>query len=692
MMSILDAFRVAPSLRIVRRGAAGALPLVALLVLPGLGSAELADRRGGGALTTPAEAEVLAGYALEFKNHDVTLSQPFFEGRAPGTRGNVLAAEYLEFNFRKIGLKPAFATKDKASDGTEVVTKSATYRQPFRQGTTLKVVSEKVSYEAGGRTIKLQPGVDFNTLGYSGDAEAAGPLVFCGYGIPSGEKDYTSFPDDADGKKADLTGKIAVVLRFEPMDENGESKWAGQAWSFAAAVEPKVIAAADRGAAGVILVCAPGAADERTKKLETVESLRPNREARKVPVVMMSIDAMDALVKAADAQHRSLMDLRKIVDEKGEIIDLPGATLTLTTDVNRDPVMTDNVGAVLAGSGDLADQYVVLGAHYDHVGYGLFGSREGAKGQLHPGADDNASGTSALLVVADRLAKEYAKMPADQPRRSILFLGFSAEESGLNGSRFYVRNPSVPKDKMYIMLNMDMVGRMKDDQVEISGVGTGEGLADFVKPYFDSSGLKIASKPGGGGPSDHASFNAAQIPVMFFFTGLHNEYHTPADVSSLINNEGAARVIDLAKRMTMDLARRSEPMPYTGENLASMTPHQAGDLVQPGTTAPPAPVGDNPGPTATRVRFGIAPGDYAPTETDPKGVLVGEVYPGWPAELAGLKKGDRMIKWNGKDIDSVASWMPLLSALKPGDKVEIVYVRDKKEVTTTATMKARQGQ
>jgi len=646
---------------------ARALAIAAALLV---GPAVHAGAPASDALTKPAEAEVLAAYALDFKSHNVTLAQPFFEGRAPGTRGNVLAAEYVEFNFRTAGLTPAFPTISKWGDGMEATTPISTYRQPFQMGTSLKVAGEQVAYTVADKQITLRRGVDYNTLGYSGDGEATGPLVFCGYSIEKGEQDYTTYPEDTD-----LSGKIAMVMRFEPMDENGQSRWAGAAWSFAAQLEAKIIAAAERGAAGVILVSAPGADDDRVNKLETVESQRPARQPRKVPVVMLSLDAADQLVRAADSQGRSLLDLRKLADEAGGVIELPGAEVTLTTDVDRLPIMTDNVGGLLAGSGDLAEQYIVIGAHYDHVGYGYFGSRDNARGVIHPGADDNASGTSAMLVLANRLARAYAELPADQPRRSVLFLAFSGEESGLNGSRFFVRNPCIPKDKIYIMLNLDMVGRMKEEQIEISGVGTGEGLADFVKPYFDSSGLKIASKPGGGGPSDHASFNAEKIPVMFFFTGLHEQYHKSTDIAALINNDGAARVIDLTERLTLDLARRPEPMPYASGTTSA-------------ESARPAAPGDTgtPGPTRSRVRFGIAPGDYSGSE---KGVLVGDVFPDTPAAAAGLQKGDLMIRWNGQDLDSVEAWMPLLAGHSPGDEVEIVYRRDGQEHTTKTVLTGR---
>ncbi len=177
------------------------------------------------------------------------------------------------------------------------------------------------------------------------------------------------------------------------------------------------------------------------------------------PILMMSQSAADAMLKAADKDHRSLMDFRKLADAKGETIELPRAKVALKTKIDRVELMTDNVGAILPGKGKLADEFVIIGSHYDHVGYGYFGSISHSVGEIHPGADDNASGTSGNLLLAQKLAAQYAALPADAQVRSVLFLAFSAEESGLVGSHWYAAHPIVPLDKHYLMLNMDMVGR-----------------------------------------------------------------------------------------------------------------------------------------------------------------------------------------------------------------------------------------
>ncbi len=608
--------------------------------------------------TDPSSAEVLGVYADQFRKHDTALSQPFFEGRAPGLRGNVLAAEYVEFEMKRAGLQPAL--KDASG--------AATFRQPFSAGTKLKLNKQVATWTSNGQTTTLTPGKDFNALAYTSTAAITAPVVFVGYAIPQGEDGYKSFDEGEN-----LQGKIAMILRFEPINDEGKSKWNGgrEGWSMRAGLEQKIRAAVLRQAAGIILVNPPGATDERTKKLEDVNSIRAMSKGE-VPVSMMSIDAADALVRAGDPQGRSLTDLRKLADAGRAVVDLPNASVTLDNELVREPIMTDNVIGLLPGRGELASEYVIIGAHYDHVGYGAFGSRDprGA-GKLHPGADDNASGTSAMLVLANTMARKYAETPADQPMRSMLFMGFSAEESGLNGSRFYTRNPIADKSKHALMINMDMVGRLNEGRLEIGGVGTAEGFEEWLKPYFDSSGMTIAAKKGGSGPSDHASFNAWGIPVLFLFTGLHEQYHMPTDTSDLINVEGAAKIIDMTERIALDAAARTEPFKRadaSGESNAA-----EGDQ--------PAP-----GPVASRVRFGIAPGDYS---GDKPGVLVGDVTEGTSAAEAGIKAGDLITKWNGKEIKSVEAWMPLLGEAKPGDVVEIVYVRDGKEMTTKATLKAR---
>lgn len=602
--------------------------------------------------------------AREFNDHVTTLANPFFEGRVPGVRGNTLAADYIEWYFKRAGLKPAFASEIKAADGTAVLDPGTSFRQPFAAGTTINVTTQALRLNLGSfGTIDLKPGVDFTVLGTSGTGKVTGSPVFVGYSIVEAEgQEYTSYPD-----KTDLSGKIAIVLRFEPMDDHGKSKWTKGGWSPASDLASKIKAAADHHAAAVIVVNPPGADDPRVNKLTDAQDSRGT--AVPIPVVMLTPEMTSKLLKAADPAdaNRTLMTFRQAADERGGVIDLPNATATIETEVARDPITTANVGGVLPGKGALKDQYVVLGAHYDHVGYGPVGVEPRNQGKLHPGADDNASGTSALLVLAGRLARSYAELPEGASARSILFLGFSAEESGLIGSHYFVAHPSTKLDQIDLMINMDMVGRLRTKPaMELQGTESAEGFYDWLEPYVVKSGVPIQHGSEVATNSDHASFYNKKIPVLFFFTGTHGDYHKPGDTAAKLNPVGAGRIIGLVHDIAIADAQRADRLKF----------------------APPKKKEgeeENPGPMrGVRVRFGIAPGNYG----DDDGVLVGDVSDGTSAADAGIKAGDRLVKWNGKEIKGVEAWMPMLSDARPGDIVDVTVLRDGKEQVIKVTLKA----
>lgn len=637
----------------------------------------------------PASGEELARLTQIYRQHIETLANPFMEGRAPGTNGNRVAADYLEFHFKKYGLSPAFAVGDVAR---------ASFRQEFeappssRPGDSLVKEREVAKVMGGAGEVALVAGVDFEATASSGNEAFAGPLAFAGYSIEEGPDGYTSYPE---GMAEDaLKDKVVMVFRFEPVNDEGKSRWASQRWTAKAAIEPKIRAAVERGAKGVIIVNPPEVQDDRVERLDGWNI--SSRRRFDVPIVLMSAKGAETMLRAINPDGPSVLELRKRADAGGGIEDL-GGTVALDIATKRVPLMTDNVGAVLEGKGALKDEIVVIGAHYDHVGYGYFGSRDGAsgRGKIHPGADDNASGTAGVLQAAEQMAKWYAALPEGASARSVLFIGFCAEESGLNGSRFYATNPIAPIGKHQAMINLDMIGRLRKDAIEAYGVGTAKGFADWLKPYFDASGFTISPRNSGLGPSDHASFASEGVPVIFLHTGLHEEYHRTVDTADTINSEGGARVSDLAARVAFGMATMPERLEFTnargraGETGPAERPKAHGEE---GGTEPQANEeregGDRPamGPQRSSVRFGIAPGDYS--ESEP-GVLVGEVIEGLPAQRAGLQKGDRIIKWNGQDVESVEGWMPLLVAAKPGDKVTIVYIRDGKEQTTTAELVGR---
>ncbi len=622
------------------------------------------DTTGGDGITierllssgTPV-ADALTGMGpmvRAFNAHVTTLSNPYFEGRAPGSRGIELASEYIRFYFNMFGLEPVVPM----DGGSEL-----SFEHNFTVKGELVVHSASASYAAGHLDNALGDD-EFSPLGFSGSEEVEGaPIVFVGYSMDEGKDGYTSYDEGAD-----LTGKVAMILRFEPMDEAGKSLWASEnegRWTMNAGLMPKINAAIKRGAAGVILVNPPEADDPRAGRLLTADRSGYNLDLDG-PAIMLSTEAAEALVLAGDAEGRSLLDLRKLADSgEAKTIELH-STFSASVDLEQQEITTHNVAGVLPGKGSLAGEYVVVGAHYDHLGYGRYGSRAAdPAGKIHPGADDNASGTAGMLIAAQRLSKAYAAMPEDAEARSVLFLAFSAEEMGLIGSKEFVDAGILSPGEMYCMLNMDMIGRVRDKELQVGGLGTGEGLEEFVMPYLDGSGFDVTTNQSGWGPTDHTSFNAAGVVVLNFFTGLHREYHTPDDTASTVNRAGGAAVSTLISDIAYGLAVRDETMAHIDKG--------------------PRP---SPGRTRAKVRLGIAPGNYA---SDEPGVEVGDVFEGTTAAIAGVLKGDRIIRWGGEELSDVMGMMEHLGDHKPGDKVRITVVRDGKEIDLDLVMKAREG-
>lgn len=638
----------APTAVVAQHGATAARPASAAAVVA----------RDVSAALQPSDEEV-----ARYREHILTLANPYFEGRRPGTRGNERAAEYIEFWFRQLDLQPAFPATTTAAGGS--------YRQSFPYGRDIVVTAQSVR---SGEVV-FKAGEDFVTLGNSGSGEAAGQVVFVGYGIKEGPNGFTSFPSDAAEK---VKGKIAMLLRFEPLDEEGRSAFTGGAWSNEAALTAKLRAVAALEPSAIILTSPPGASDERIHRLETTAATaRSLGRPLSIPVVMVTTDAADRIVRSG-ADGRTLADLRASADRGPEGFVPLESRVEIAVQVDRPMRNADNVAAVLPGKGALADEYVVIGAHFDHVGDGALGgsrARDDEAGRIHYGADDNASGTAGLLLSAERLKRVYDALPDGADARSVLFIGFNAEEIGLVGSRHFVDNCPLDAKSIYAMVNMDMIGRLRDGKIEVAGTGTAEGFEGILDPLFAASGLEVAKAPGGRGPSDHASFYGKGVPVLHFFTGLHDEYHTPRDVASLINVEGAARVAALASEVALMLSTRTEPLVFRSTDPRASDPHASGDQAQQGIGG-------------VRVRFGISPASYGDIEP---GVGVGDVFPNTSAAEAGILKGDRLMKWNGEPIADVESWMVFLRKAKPGDEVEVVVKRGDQEIPLKVKLKARES-
>ncbi|MCB9845194.1 MAG: M28 family peptidase [Phycisphaeraceae bacterium] len=635
---------------------------IVLLSLVGLAGSAVAQQAAPADPISAALAEVPEDVRV-YNDHLVTLASPFMEGRLPGTHGMEVASDYMEHYFREAGLLPAFDLVETAADGSEVITPRASYRQAFPLGGNSKVTREFLTAFANGEQASFAAGSDFVVSTVGGSGRVASPMVFVGYSIENGPNGYSSYGDDVD-----LTGKVAVMLRFEPMDENGHSRWNdGGAWSAAAGLDPKIAAAARRGASAVILINTPGADDPRVGEIRSVRGFGGTPSG--IPVIVMSPEGAAKLIRATDPQKRSIEQLRRLADEQTTVVALNGVA-TIDAQIDYSPLMAENIGGLIPGRGSLKDEIIVVGAHLDHLGLGAFGSRASQDQQgttLHPGADDNASGSAGMILIADWLTEQYANLPEDANARTVLIMAFSGEESGLNGSRYYTQHPIVPIEQHALMLNFDMIGRIINKRLSVSGVGTAEGMEEWLQPFFEDSPLDIVQNEGAGGGSDHLPFLQAQVPVLFgIIADFHGDYHTPADVSSKINRVDAVSASRLFSDITFAAAQRNETFVFRNASPAAR-PGQA-------TRG------------ASRVRVGVMPGNY---DGDGGGVLLSDVSAGGPAESAGLTGGDRITSWNGKEVANIEAWMGMLAEHAPGDKVEVGFVRDGKEMTATLTLEGR---
>jgi hypothetical protein len=400
---------------------------------------------------------------------------------------------------------------------------------------------------------------------------------------------------------------------------------------------------------------------------------------------MMTQDQADRLLRSADPDRRSLRDFRALADAGSHpVLYLrDDVDVTLNTATEREVIPTTNVAGVIPGSGALADEYVIVCGHYDHLGYGMFGSRgnvdgSSAAGVLHPGADDNASGTAAALVAARLLSERVAEMGDDGPRRSIMFLLFSAEEMGLLGAvdfveKAYDNGTPISGDQIVAVVNLDMVGRVTNNVLEINGVATSRVWEEVFSAANEDVEFDLEMNAPPGGRSDHAIFVRRGTPAVHVFSGLTDVYHRPQDTADTINFTGGARVSMLAAKAVERLATMSQRPSFLDED------EREAEASEPRASGPAS---------RSRVRFGIQPGNY---DGDTPGLYVANVFPDTPAADAGVKPGDIIIGWQGEDVIDVAAWFQRFVQHEPGDTVNFVVLRDDRELTLKTTLTARDG-
>jgi hypothetical protein len=586
-------------------------------------------------LEVPSLAEPRADALRE---HVRYLASEELTGRGVETPGIKLARDYIVREFAKAGLRPG------GDNGS--------YLQAFDVATGVAVKQPTVM--AFGKQPPLRLDEEWTPLGLSGSGKVEADVVFAGYGITAKEYGY----DDYAG--IDAKGKIVLVLRYEPPPRDDKSPFQKPPrYSNHATLRAKANNAGDHGAVGMILVDFNHSGDEQKELLSTRNSLWRNGKSPIAAQVKRRV-----IEKWLDSQGVFLKPLKEKIDreERPASQYLPGARVTLQVTLEEIRQRTENVVGILPGSDPtLTDQNIVIGAHYDHLGFGHYGIRDSsAEGQIHHGADDNASGTAVLLELAAQLNRSQMK-----PARTIVFAAFSGEELGLHGSRHYVNHPPLSLWSTKAMINLDMVGRLRDHRLTVFGTRSAKELSAIVLEEARKLGLQI-NESDSVGRSDHMSFYNRKIPALHFFTGSHPDYHRPTDTWEKLNIEGMVKVTDLVSEVVLRVANIKEPL-----NFVSL---------------PSRPPG---GGNTEGQGYGSYLGSIPDFGANGNGVRLAGVSAGSPAAFAGLREGDVIIKLAEIKIENLEDLMAALRSKKPGDSVEITILRNSQPLTLKATLRPR---
>lgn len=571
-----------------------------------------------------------------FERHVRYLADDAREGRGVGSRGLEQSANYIAREFRAAGLVPG------GDDGT--------YFQPFPH-TLNRELTDKARLSLGEAAGSLTLGQDFTPLSFSSNESFTGDVVFGGYGIVSAEPKWDDYAH------ADVTGKVVLVLTGEPASWADKDGFSTRHSLF----DSKVYNARDRGAVAILFVH-PESAGEQDRLLP-FSGESPDEYGLPAFHITRAV-AERVLAAGGAAPLRSLeadLDAGRMVSKA-----LAGVSASGEAGYVRRESPTWNVCGWIEGQGALADEWVVIGAHYDHLGVRRPMGRKFKAGravahdeppQIHNGADDNASGVAGLIEVA----RMFEQGP--RPRRSIMFVAFSAEEAGLHGSKFFVDKCPVAVDRIVGMLNMDMIGRLDPATraLTVFGVGCGEGFDEILRWASAGLNLELETTPDPGGRSDHAAFVARKVPSLHVYTGSHTDYHRPTDDAELVNFAGGAEVATLVYRVARELADREARLEFVEVKTSEQ----------------------ERGVTGFRVVMGLTP-NY--TDTSQPGMGVDGVSPEGPAQLAGMQAGDRIISIGGKMVNNVYDYMASTRNNKPGDVVEVIVLRGGERVTLSVTL------
>ena len=589
------------------------------------------------ALLVAASAAILSqgSSSSATRPHVETLASERFAGREAGSAGERLAGDYLAAQLARIGAKPLPGrtnmfvpfdfTAGSKDGGSQLRVGAATFSAPQ----------------------------DVLALSFSDDAEVTGDAVFAGYGIVVPESQNFGYDSYA---TLDVKDKVAVVLRYFPEDADQQTRAILARYSD---LRYKAMAARQRGAKALVVVTGPRSPNAG----QTVPiSFDTALSGSGIPAASVSGKAAEALFTGS----RSLKEVQQQFDTGNPHVAgfaLPGVAVTLKTSLIREKQTGRNIVAYLPATARIAlpKPWVAIGAHYDHLGLGRNGNSLAGKdeaGRPHLGADDNASGSAAVLAIAAELAKEKVR------RRHLLVAFWSAEEMGLVGSTAFVNAAPVPTDQIAAYLNFDMVGRMRDNKLAVQATGTSPGWASLLERANVAAGFDLTLQPDPYQPTDVQVFNQASVPSLNFTTGAHADYHRPSDTAEKIDYEDLDRIAVLATTVAKRLMDQNDPPQFAKVEQSSQTA----------------------GRTGVRVFTGTVP-DYT---SNAKGLLLSGVIGGGPAEQAGLQKGDVIVEIAGQSIANIYDYTYALELLKIGQAVKVVYMRGNEKRETTLTPAARQ--
>jgi len=569
------------------------------------------------------------------RTHVETLASERFAGREAGSAGERLAGDYLAAQLARLGAKPLpgrmnmfvpFEFTAGSKDG----------------GSQLRI---------GGATFNAPQ--DVLALSFSDDADVMGDAVFAGYGIVVPESQNFGYDSYA---TLDVKDKVVVVLRYFPEDADQQTRAILARYSD---LRYKAMAARQRGAKALVVVTGPRSPNAG----QTVPiSFDTALSGSGIPAASVSGRVAEALF----AGSRPLKDVQQQFDTGNPHVAgfaLTGVSVALKTSLVREKQTGRNVVAYLPATARVAlpKPWVAIGAHYDHLGLGRNGNSLAGKedaGRPHLGADDNASGSAAVLAIATALAREKVR------QRHLLVAFWSAEEMGLVGSTAFINAAPVAIDQIAAYLNFDMVGRMRDNKLAVQATGTSSGWAGLLERANVAAGFDLTLQPDPYQPTDVQVFNQANVPSLNFTTGAHTDYHKPSDTADKIDYEDLDRIASLAATVARRLMEQNEAPQFTKVEQSSQTA----------------------GRTGVRVFTGTVP-DYT---SNAKGLLLGGVIGGGPAEQAGLQKGDVIIEIAGQSIANIYDYTYALELLKIGQSVKVVYMRGNEKRETTLTPSARQ--